>query len=65
MKTSKIVFDVNIYFEVEEDKIEETLEKVMKIICEHFKCGATRIESYDGKIYVEAEFCNPLEKVDG
>jgi len=65
VKTSKIVFDVNVYFEVEEDKVEETLEKVMKIICEHFKCGAARIDRYGNKIYVEAEFCNPLEEVDG
>ena len=56
---SKTMINVNIVFEVENDKVDEVLNKLVQILCYFLKCAAIRVDRLDSEVYVNAEFCNP------
>jgi len=62
----KTFFNVNIVFEMDKDKGEKALEKILKIIYEVLNCSSVRIEPFEHKgykrVYVKAEFCKVIEQ---
>ena len=60
----KVLIHVSIIFEVNEDKVNEVMDKIDDIVFRQLRCSASlttsHTDEFGRKIYhVKAEFCNP------
>jgi len=62
----KALIHVSIAIEVDEDKVDEVMDKIEDIVHRQLHCSASLViphtDEFGKRIYVKAEFCNPCHE---
>ena len=60
---SKALIHVSILIEVDEDKVDKVMDKIVDVVFRQLHCSASLViphaDEFGKRIYVKAEFCNP------
>ena len=60
----KVLIHVNIVIEVDDDKVDKVMDKIVDVVFRQLRCAASLTTSHTDEFgrkiyYVKAEFCNP------